>query len=310
MHRFPIKKYQSVKQLIQSEYEHQHFVKFQRSEPVTREELAATHCYNYVEKYLSGNLTELEIRKQGFPWTDASVDRTLRIVGGTVSATRALFSNASLMMSGNIAGGTHHAFYDYGEGFCIFSDIAVACNLALKEFPDQVERILILDLDVHQGNGNAALFQHDPRVFTFSMHCRENYFSAKQQSNIDIELDAGTGDEVYLSKLKTWLPYLFHAVKPQLVFYQAGVDIYEGDRLGKLKVTRAGLQKRNEMIYQAVSRRGIKCVVTMGGGYPKDLEPSSAPFQELTENHADVYRQCIGICSPMIPGIANDAHGC
>lgn len=162
--------------------------------------------------------------------------------------------------------GTHHAFYNYGEGFCIFSDIAVACNRALIEYPELVRQVLIIDLDVHQGNGNAKLFQDAPQVFTFSMHCKDNYFSEKQQSNIDVELEAGLSDDEYLSKLKVWLPYLMDVIKPQLVFFQAGVDIFEGDRLGKLRVTREGLMRRNSYVYQYVLRRNIKCVVTMGGG--------------------------------------------
>jgi acetoin utilization deacetylase AcuC-like enzyme len=264
-HRFPVKKYRMTRDILRSEYADEERLVWGDSPQVTREELILTHCEEYVDRYLQGGMTPLEIRRQGFPWTPESVDRALRIVGGTVAATRAVLSDDTVCIAGNIAGGTHHAFRAYGEGFCIFSDIAVAANLALQEFPS-VQRVLIIDLDVHQGNGNAKLFQEDPRVFTFSIHCCDNYFSEKQTSNIDVELEGGMGDDEYLSKLKTWLPYLFHSVQPDLVFFQAGVDIYEGDRLGKLKVTRRGLQQRNQIVFQYLQRRGVRCVVTMGGG--------------------------------------------
>eukprot|EP01032_Pedospumella_encystans_P027874 gene27874-31489_t len=196
-------KYRLVRQKLQSEFESDVNVEFVESPLATTDELKVTHCPDYV---------------------DSSA-------GGTVAATRSVLKNKDALFSGHIAGGTHHAFYDYGEGFCVFSDIAVACNLALKEYPDEVKQILIIDLDVHQGNGNAVLFKNDPRVFTFSMHCKDNYFSKKEHSNIDVEVEAGCQDEEYLAKLNLWLPILFEKVQPQLVFFQAGVDIYEGDRL-------------------------------------------------------------------------------
>lgn len=214
---------------------------------------------------MTAQLNDKEIRKTGFPLNQDNILRATSSAGGTVAAMRSVL-NSDSNMAGHIAGGTHHAFYDYGEGFCIFSDIAVASNIALTEFPDLVKSILIIDLDVHQGNGNAALFCTDPNVFTFSMHCKDNYFSKKEQSDIDVELDSHTGDDLYLSTLNDWLPRLFDTVQPDLVFYQAGVDIFEGDRLGKLKVSRAGLQRRNHAVYEQVMKRNLKCVVTMGGG--------------------------------------------
>ena len=179
---------------------------------------------------------------------------------------RSVLSGKSSNMACHLAGGTHHAFYNYGEGFCIFSDIAVAANLALQEFPNLVKKILIIDLDVHQGNGNAALFHDESRVFTFSMHCKENYFSKKEQSNLDVEIESKSGDKEYLDKLNLWLPLLLDTVQPELVFYQAGVDIYQYDRLGKLNITRQGLLDRNIAIYKEIMKRNLKCVVTMGGG--------------------------------------------
>ena len=168
----------------------------------------------------------------------------------------------------------------------------------MKEYPDIVKKILILDLDVHQGNGNSVLFQNNTKVFTFSMHCRQNYFSAKQFSNVDIELDEGTTDEKYLSKLRTWLPYLLDVVKPNLIFFQAGVDIYRNDRLGRLDISREGIRKRNCLVYRIAKRKGVHMVVTMGGGYPKDSNVLSGPFNEIVQCHADVYRDCIDTFSP------------
>jgi acetoin utilization deacetylase AcuC-like enzyme len=265
-HKFPMQKYRAVRELLQYENSNNPQIRFSVSPRATAEELGFTHCPTYVDRYFNGQLTNAEVRKTGFPWTPANVIRSTSSAGGTVAAMRSILSSEDSNMACHLAGGTHHAFYNYGEGFCIFSDIAVACNLALREFPHQVRQVLIVDLDVHQGNGNAVLFAQEPRVFTFSMHCRENYFSRKEHSNVDVELEPGTGDEEYMEQLQLWLPKLFDTVKPDLVFYQAGVDIFEGDRLGKLKVTREGLQRRNAAVYQEVMARNMKCVVTMGGG--------------------------------------------
>lgn len=292
-HRFPMGKYRMVRQKLQKEYADIKNVEFFASPLATFEELTTTHCPKYVERYLKGDLTEMEVRRTGFPWSKEHVKRSISSVGGTIAAMRAVLGSADVCIAGHIAGGTHHAFYNYGEGFCIFSDIAVAANLALKEYPHAVQKIMIIDLDVHQGNGNAVLFQHNPNVFTFSMHCKENYFSAKQTSNVDIEVPGGATDADYLAALQSTLPTLLDQEQPQLVFYQAGVDIYEEDKLGKMRVSRAGMQQRNAFVFEQLRCRDIRCVVTMGGGYPKDLNPSSTPFLNLIQCHADVYRSAI-----------------
>ena len=242
-------------------------------------------------------MSEREIRVSGFPWSPRGVNRALSSVGGTLAATREVLSQGleSGAVAAHLAGGTHHAMYDRPEGFCIFSDIAVAANMAFKEF-SELERILIIDCDVHQGNGNAVLFQDDPRVFTFSMQCEGNIFSKKAKSDVDVDLSNGISDAEYLAQLKSWLtPFLLDVVKPQLVFYQAGVDISEHDRLGKLKITREGLRRRNELVYRAVQKRGIPLVLTMGGGYPKNLDHDSTAFKTLIGAHSDCYHQLIEI---------------
>lgn len=294
-HRFPMEKYRMVRLALQDEFADKKEIEFHESPLANFEELTSTHCPTYVNRYLTGLLNEQEVRKTGFPWSLKHVKRSTSSVGGTVAAMRAVLGSDDVLASGHIAGGTHHAFYNYGEGFCIFSDIAVAANLALKEYPRQVQQIVIIDLDVHQGNGNAVLFQHNPAVFTFSMHCKENYFSTKQASDVDVELGAGAGDAEYLALLRMWLPRLLDQLQPQLVFVQAGVDVFQHDKLGKLTLTREGLQARNDLVFDCLrhSESNAKTVVTMGGGYPKDLNPHSPAFQEIVQCHADVYRSCV-----------------
>lgn len=189
-HRFPMAKYRMVRELLQQDQVSDR-IAFSVSPIATVEELGTTHCLNYVSRFVEGRLSELEVRRVGFPWSEAHVRRSLSSVGGTVAATRHVLSSQNRLLAGHLAGGTHHAFFAHGEGFCVFSDIAVAANIALREFSDRVRSILIIDLDVHQGNGNAVLFQHDARVFTFSMHCKENLFSARQTSCLDVDLPAG-----------------------------------------------------------------------------------------------------------------------
>lgn len=268
-HRFPMQKYRLVRVGLQQEYSQHPNVKFTESPLATKEELTTTHCKDYVERYFTGRLTEHEQRASGFPWSIQQVHRSTSSVGGTVAAMRAVLATplqTPPLIAGHIAGGTHHAFFDHGEGFCIFNDIAVAANLALQEYPSKVRRIAIIDLDVHQGNGNAVLFQNQPNVLTFSIHCRENYFSTIQHSDVDVELPAGTSDELYLSKLKTWLPYLVKVFKPDLVFFQAGVDVHRHDRLGRLALTREGIRQRNRLLLGYLRDHAVKCVVCMGGG--------------------------------------------
>jgi acetoin utilization deacetylase AcuC-like enzyme len=207
-----------------------------------------------------------------------------------------------LCWGAHVAGGTHHAFSDYGEGFCIFSDIAVAANVLLETYGEQsplsaknplstIRRILIIDLDVHQGNGNAALFKENDRVKTFSMHCAANYFSEKQQSDLDVELPIGCNDETYLSTLRFWLRRIENHKydkdnsrrKFDVIFFQSGVDIHEADRLGKLSITSNGISKRNSMVFEFANRMGSSLIICMGGGYPKN------DWTPIIEAHTGVY---------------------
>lgn len=306
-HRFPMAKYRQVREAVQSKLtnaDEQKVIQctFSVSPLATYEQLSTTHCPEYIQRYLRGQMTESENRNIGFPWTPQHVNRTLSSTGGTVAASLDAYAeyirrlnsqveNAHLCWSAHVAGGTHHAFEDYGEGFCIFSDIAVAANVLLQKYPYQpssagstadrgIRRILIIDLDVHQGNGNAKLFQGNDRVQTFSVHCRSNYFSKKESSDLDVELPPGCTDETYLSTLSHWLrrieqhPFddsdLIDQKPFDFIFYQAGVDIHKDDRLGRLSITQEGISRRNKMVYEFAHRMKCPLTICMGGGYPKD----------------------------------------
>lgn len=279
---------------------------FRVSPLVSMEDLTLTHCPTYVSRFLAGDLTKDEIRNVGFPWSLSGVDRALSSVGGTVEAAvsvceewrkkllkmRVKDSTDNLddwpCWGAHVAGGTHHAFHDRGEGFCVFSDIAVAANVILQRYPDLVKRVLILDLDVHQGNGNAVLFQNRPEVFTFSLHCSANYFSEKQQSDLDIELPAGCNDETYLMTLRHWLKQIKQLPDSfDFIFFQAGVDILEHDRLGQMNITAEGIYRRNNLVFEFARKElNVPLVVTMGGGYPVGDD-----WRPTLNAHANVYLQ-------------------
>mmetsp|Transcript_3286 Transcript_3286/g.10834 ORF Transcript_3286/g.10834 Transcript_3286/m.10834 type:complete len:301 (+) Transcript_3286:154-1056(+) len=286
-----MEKYRIVRELLEAELPEAAFVV---SPAASKRDLLSTHCERYVGRFLAGDLTREENRRIGFPWSEAGAGRALSSTGGTIAAATTLAEalrrrDGLPLMTGHIAGGTHHAYFDRGEGFCVFNDIACAANVLLRDFADVVRKVLIVDLDVHQGNGNANLFANDDRVFTFSLHAAANVFSRKETSDLDCELPSGADDDAYLRVLRTYLP-LLQNLDPDIVFYQAGVDPSEHDRLGKLDVSRKGLQKRNHLLFSAFERRNIPVVVTMGGGYPRDLDASSTAFTEIIQAHADVYR--------------------
>jgi acetoin utilization deacetylase AcuC-like enzyme len=304
-HRFPMEKYRKVRELAQSGIaairDDRVFCDFRVSPLATVEDLTTTHCPEYVQRYMMGDQTRTEQRNVGFPWSPSGVQRSQSSVGGTLAATIAVCEewNKRIRITGNrrmnalcwgahLAGGTHHAFYNHGEGFCVFSDIAVSANVVLQKYPNIIRRILILDLDVHQGNGNAVLFQGRPEVFTFSMHCSANYFSEKQNSDLDIELPPNCNDETYIMTLGHWLKQmkLNFAGDFDLVFFQAGVDILEDDRLGQMNISASGIQRRNKLVFDFCRELHLPLIITMGGGYPR--QNNWAP---IVEAHANVYVQ-------------------
>jgi acetoin utilization deacetylase AcuC-like enzyme len=270
----------------------------------TVEELTTTHSPEYVERFLTGDQTELEQRNVGFPWSHQGVKRATSSVGGTLAAAcnvcdvwKSQKQSGLPPWGAHVAGGTHHAFYDRGEGFCVFSDIAVAANVVLQRYPDVVKRILIVDLDVHQGNGNAVLFHDRPEVSTFSMHCEANFFSEKEKSDLDVELPAGCTDHAYLATLQHWLKRIERiGGQYDLIFFQAGVDILEDDRLGRMSCSQKGVARRNQMVYEFVRKMNCPLVITMGGGYPRNDD-----WAPIIQAHANVYFQAYQFLEGLAP---------
>ena len=236
-----------------------------------------THDVDYLHKLQTLSLSPPEIRRTGFPLDRAVVDREMFIVSGTLECARYALQNGIAM---NIAGGTHHAFADRGGGFCLLNDIAIAANFLLSE--NLATRILVVDLDVHQGDGTAQIFRNEPRVFTFSMHGANNYPLQKQQSDLDIALPDFTNDRYYLDTLDRNLQRLLDRIEPDFVFYQSGVDILASDKLGRLSVTREGCKRRDRLVLMSAYRHKIPLVASMGGGY--------AEFKDIIEAHANTYR--------------------
>lgn len=238
----------------------------------------ATHDVAYVHRLQTQTLSAKEQRHIGFPQSPQLTQREWMITQGTIDCCHFAMANGVAL---NVAGGTHHAFADRGEGFCLLNDFAIAANYLLQK--GLAKQILIVDLDVHQGNGTAKLFENNPKVFTFSMHGRNNYPFHKEQSSLDVELEDGTGDETYLQLLDTHLPQLIKDVKPDFVFYLAGVDILDTDKFGKLKVTLQGCRERDKRVFKHLHQQQIPCAVAMGGGY-------SADVKIIVEAHCNTYR--------------------
>lgn len=265
-HRFPMAKYAKIHdQLLQAGL----FTQDNFFEPIlaTRELLYLAHYRRYVDQLLDLRLDERMVRRIGFPLTKSLVERELYLVQGTVQASRYALENG---LAFNIAGGTHHAGYDYGEGFCLLNDQAVAAAYLLEQ--KLVQRILIIDLDVHQGNGTAHIFSDSEAVFTFSMHAEKNYPFVKERSFLDVSLEDSLGDEAYLLLLEEHLSYLFSFVQPDFVFYQAGVDVLATDKLGKLALTAAGCMKRDALVFNFCQQYAVPIQVSMGGGYSADIQ--------------------------------------
>jgi acetoin utilization deacetylase AcuC-like enzyme len=228
--------------------------------PARDEDLLRVHEGGYVERVRTGGLSDREQRRIGFPWSPALVERSRRSVGGTIAAGRAALADG---VACNLAGGTHHAFADRGEGFCVFNDVAVAARAAQAA---GVDRLAVIDCDVHQGNGTAAIFAGDPTVFTLSIHCLGNYPYVKERSDLDLALADGAGDAEYLAALSGGLERAL-AGRPQLAFYIAGADPYREDRYGRLRLSRAGLAERDYRVLGGCAAVGVPVAVVMGGGY-------------------------------------------
>ncbi len=276
-HRFPMSKYEVLPQQLL----HEGTVSvdsFFAPSPATESLIIRTHEETYWKRLQTRQLSPQEIRRTGFPLTQALVDREVIIMQGTVQCTQYALQYGVSM---NIAGGTHHAFTNRGEGFCLLNDIAIAANYLLDQ--RLVKQILVVDLDVHQGNGTAQIFRNEPRVFTFSMHGANNYPLHKEHSDLDIGLPDGTNDSFYLKTLDVNLKNLLDTVQPDFIFFQSGVDILDTDKLGKLSVTREGCKQRDRIVLEAAKQNRIPLVASMGGGYSEN-------FRDIIEAHANTYR--------------------
>jgi acetoin utilization deacetylase AcuC-like enzyme len=253
------------------------------SPPCSQEIILLTHTREYLDKLLNQKLSASEQRRIGFPQSPELTERELMITQGTIDCCHYAFESGVAL---NVAGGTHHAFADRGEGFCMLNDQGVASNYLIDK--RLAKKILIIDLDVHQGNGTAKLFENEPRVFTFSMHGQHNYPFHKEQSDLDMPLTDGIDDGEYLNILSETLPELFTQVRPDFCFYQSGVDILETDKFGKLKVSLQGCKQRDEMVLSLVKKHAVPCVVSMGGGYSPDI-------RNIVEAHCNTFRTAFDI---------------
>lgn len=289
-HRFPMVKYRRLRERC---LEEGILRPDQLAEPpaATWEELLLVHEPAYLERVRRGTLTEAEQRRIGFPWSPEMVERSRRSAGATLAGARAALDETAVSGWGaavNLAGGTHHAYPAHGEGFCVFNDAAVAARALRRE--GRVERVLILDCDVHQGNGSAAIFARDPSVFTFSIHGARNYPFHKERSALDVELPDRAGDDVFLAALDLHVPQILTSFRPDLAIYLAGADPLAGDRYGRLALTKMGLAARDRLVLGWCREAVVPVVVTMAGGYARDPEDTVDVHVRTVRTAADLAR--------------------
>jgi acetoin utilization deacetylase AcuC-like enzyme len=277
-HKFPVRKYRLVRELLAADG----FFQLAPAPLVPAEVLETAHDSEYVRSFLDGSLDAAVMRRIGFPWSEGLVRRTLASVGGTLAAAVEALEHG---WSGSLAGGTHHADRSTGAGFCVFNDLAVAI-LDLRA-RGRLRKAAVIDLDVHQGDGTAAIFAEDPETLTFSIHGRNNFPFRKRRSVIDVDLEDGTGDEAYLAVLESWLPRVLDFA-PDLVLYQAGVDGLETDRLGRLGLSIQGLTARDCAVAGICHARRAPLAITLGGGY-------SEPVERTAEAHANTFRAAAAV---------------
>jgi acetoin utilization deacetylase AcuC-like enzyme len=276
-HRFPMEKYDLLpKQLLYEGTVHE--CDFFQPESLSEENLLAIHCKTYWNRLKSLDLSDREQRVSGFIHSKELIDREITIMEGTRKAAELALSQK---IGFNIAGGTHHAFFNRGEGFCLLNDQVIAANWLLKN--TKIQKILIVDLDVHQGNGTASLLTNEDSVFTFSMHGENNYPMQKEMSNLDISLKDGITDNEYLYLLESSLDLILSQFTPDFIFYQCGVDILETDKLGKLGVSMVGCANRDKIVFETANQLRIPVVCSMGGGY-------SPQIKHIVEAHANTFR--------------------
>lgn len=272
-HTFPVGKYDRIYRELAKDHE----ALLQLGPMASWEDIGLVHDVGYMRAVRDGTLPHAAVRRLGFPWSDSLITRSMRSVGGTLTALAWAMSTGA---AGHLAGGTHHAHGEYGAGYCVWNDLAVAVATARRDHG--VQRVAIIDLDVHQGDGTAAIFKDDPDVFTLSLHGAKNFPFHKAASTLDVPLPDGTGDAEYLAALGPALEQAF-AFRPELVLYQSGVDALVGDRLGRLALSGAGLRARDAAVFSRTRAQAVPLVVTLGGGYHRDIDRSVAA-------HVQVYR--------------------
>ena len=277
-HRFPMPKFKMIYEILAEDGIAEPACVY-RPEPASRQLLTLVHTAEYVDSFLSGSIDSRAMRRIGLPWSEALVERTRAAVAGTLLTARLALEHG---IASNTAGGTHHAHPEFGSGFCIFNDLAVAARGLVAD--GTVERILVVDLDVHQGDGTARALADDPRIFTFSMHSRKNFPFRKQSGDLDVELEDGLSDEAYLRTLEHHLPDLLDHVRPSLVLYDAGVDPHREDRLGRLELTDDGLARRDRFVLERALARGVPVATVIGGGYSSD-------HRRLARRHTIIHRE-------------------
>ncbi len=305
-HRFPMAKYRLLRERIVADG-----IVDPRDlhvpEPIDWDDLRLVHDAAYVDAVATGTLPADAQRRIGFPWSEMMVERSRRSVGATLAAAKTVVGHGLQAMpsrdgleavpyehteivAANLAGGTHHAFRDRGEGYCVFNDVAVAAAVLLRD--GTIRRAAVVDCDVHQGNGTAAIFRDEPAVFTFSLHGTNNFPFRKETSDLDVTFDDGAGDDEYLTALGEHLPSVLDHHRPDIVFYLAGADPYEGDRLGRLKLTIGGLLARDHMVFHACRSRELPAVVVMSGGYADDVDA-------IVTIHTNTIREAVHACQSL-----------
>lgn len=281
-HRFPLEKYALVRAHLQAS-ENGHF-QFLVPDAATDNEILLAHTPDYLDKLKTNTLSEYEIRRLGLPWSEPLLERSRRSIGGTLAACRAALTDGVAM---SLAGGTHHAGADHGEGFCVFNDAPIAARVMQRE--NRVRRVVILDCDVHQGNGTAAILNGDPSIFTFSIHGQKNFPFRKVNGCLDVGLPDGTGDAEYLDTLHEGVSRSLALSNPDLAIYLAGADPYQGDKLGRLALTQTGLAERDRLVFTLCREAGVPVAVVMAGGYGKDIRETVAIHVETARMAREAY---------------------
>ena len=294
-HRFPAIKYRLLRDRLEAHAAAGVPFEFVEPHAATDDELLRVHDRAYVGRVLAGTLSDAEIRRIGFPWSPALVERSLRSTGAAVDAAAAALADG---LAASLAGGTHHAGSDWGEGYCLFNDTAVAARE--MQARGVVERVLILDCDVHQGNGTAQIFSADPTVFTMSIHGARNFPLRKHPGSLDIGLEDGTGDDEYLAALGPAVEESFARCRPDLVLYIAGADPFAGDRIGRLRLSKAGLLERDRLVLEAARRAAAPLAIVCGGGYCTDVE-------EIVDIHAATMLLAAGVAGVTPAPVADGA---